>query len=378
MSPMSHAVLGTVVIAQEIARCGVSRVVRGRLPDRADRVTADWLSAALGVPVRTVSVLGQDSGTAARALVALDAEPGRVFLKLTPRDLRQQVLLNVVGLGRREVLFYRAVAPTVPVRVPHCYAAFEDPALGRTVLVLEDLSGKATFRDVRAGVRLPEAEAVVDTLADLHASLWESPRLTGDLATLGPVRRSPRVGALGRAIVRRALRAPARTVADLVPPDLVRRSRVVTEHLATLDAYWAAQPQTLTHGDPHLGNVFFEGARPGFLDWQVATVCPGIRDVAYFLVTSLEPADARAHERNLVERYAARLAGAGIATDADLLWTWYRAIAVEPYVAAMATAGAGERMQTRQVVRSGVARAAAAVEALDTFDAVAGLLGVRR
>ncbi|GAA0234124.1 phosphotransferase [Cryptosporangium japonicum] len=350
----------------------------GRLPDRADRVSAEWLSSALGRPVRSVSVLSQDSGTAARARIALDAEPGRVFVKLTPRDVRQQVLMNVVGLGHREVLFYRAVGADVPIRVPRCHAAFEDPSLGRIVLVLEDLTGRATFRDVRDGVGVAEAEAVVDALAGLHAALWESPRLTGALAGLGPLRRSPVVGVFGRALVRRALGRPAGPVADLVPADLVRRGRVVAENLEAIDEFWAAQPRTLTHGDPHLGNLFFEGDAPGFLDWQVATVCPGIRDVAYFLVTSLAPTTAREHERRLVDRYAQRLAAAGVEADPAPLWTAYRAIAAEPYIAALATAGAGERMQPRAVARSAVARAAAAVQALDTFDAIADLVGVRR
>ncbi|MFG1925475.1 phosphotransferase [Cryptosporangium sp. NPDC048952] len=365
-----------MTIAREMARCGVSRAVRGGLPDRADRVTAEWLSSVLGKQVRSVSVLSQDSGTAARARIALDAEPGRVFLKLTPRDVQQQVLMNVVGMGHREVLFYRAVAGDLPIRVPRCYAAFDDPTLGRIAVVLEDLTGKATFRDVRDDVSLAEAEAVVDAFADLHAALWQSPRLSGELAELGPLRRSPVVGMFGRALVRRALAKPAKPVADLISADLARRSRVVSENLETLDAFWAAQPQTLTHGDPHLGNLFFEGGCPGFLDWQVATICPGIRDVAYFLVTSLQPSTAREHERGLVDRYADRLAGAGVKADPETLWTWYRAVASEAYIAAMATAGAGERMQSRAVARSGVERAAAAVEALDTFDAVAALIGV--
>ncbi|WP_051570724.1 phosphotransferase family protein [Cryptosporangium arvum] len=375
---MSPALSGAVTIAREMVRCGVSRAVTGRLPDRAERVTAPWLASVLGREVRSVSLLSQDSGTAARARIALDAEPGRVFVKLTPRDVRQQLLMNVVGLGHREVLFYRAVAADVPIRVPRCYAAFDDPALGRIALVLEDLTGKATFRDVRDDVSVAEAGAVVDAFADLHAALWESPRLTGPLAALGPLRRSPVVGVFGRALVRRALARPAAPVADLVPAALARRSRVVTENLEAIDDFWAAQPRTLTHGDPHLGNLFFEGASPGFLDWQVATICPGIRDVAYFLVTSLTPANAREHERRLVDRYGERLAAAGITSDPDTLWTSYRAIAAEAYIAALATAGAGERMQPRAVARSGVARASAAVQALDTFDAIADLVGLRR
>ncbi|SHN46490.1 phosphotransferase family protein [Cryptosporangium aurantiacum] len=386
MNP-SLALRCAATLGREVARCGASRVVRGRLPDRGSRVTTGWLEAALGLPsgaLRSIDLVSEDSGTAARARFALDVRPGHdapshVFLKLTPHNFAQHVMMNVVGLGTREALFYRAVAPHVPIRVPGCHAVRVDPALGRIALVLEDLSGRATFRDVRDDVSLREAEAVVDAFADLHAALWESPRLSGELAPLGPLRlRSPVVGYLGGAVVRRGLAKPAASVTDLIPADVVRRSRVLYENLPAVDAYWAAQPQTLTHGDPHLGNLFFEGPTPGFLDWQVATIGPGVRDVVYFVVTAMRVPEARKHERDLVERYAARLGAAGVAANPETLWTSYRALAAEAYIAAVATAGAGERMQSREVARSGVQRAAAAVEALDTFEVLADLVGLER
>ena len=65
--------------------------------------------------------------------------------------------------------------------------------------------------------------------------------------------------------VKRGLSKPA-PHADLMPPDLVEKSSILYEHVVEVDAFWTAQPQTLTHGDPHLGNLFFEGPNPGFLD----------------------------------------------------------------------------------------------------------------
>ncbi|MFI5952266.1 phosphotransferase family protein [Cryptosporangium sp. NPDC051539] len=381
MPSLALIVVSAAIVARESARCGVSRLVRGRLPDRGSRVTARWLESAMGLAegkINTVEILGENSGTAARVRLALDADadvPAQVFLKLAPRSFLQHVMMNVVGLGMREATFYGEAAADVPIRVPECHGVHVEPGLGRIALVLEDLTGRATFRDVRAGVSPAEAEAVVDAFADLHAAFWQSPRLAAELAPLAPLRRSaPVVSLAGSTLVRRALAKPAEPVADLIPADLVRRSRVLSEHLTDVDAFWAAQPPTLTHGDPHLGNLFFEGPRPGFLDWQVATVGPGIRDVAYFVSTSMPVADAREHERGLVARYAARLESAGVAVDAEQQWTFYRALASEAYVAALATAGAGERMQPRDVARSGVERAAAAVQALDTFDVLESLV----
>ena len=128
------------------------------------------------------------------------------------------------------------------------------------------------------------------------------------------------MSALGDLIRRRFLGNMKGPTADLVPADMKRKCRILFERSADIDAFWASQPQTLLHGDPHLGNLFFEGASPGFLDWQVAMSGAGMRDVAYFATVSVEPTLLRRIERDLVERYAARLEAVGIVVDADHLW----------------------------------------------------------
>ncbi len=67
-----------------------------------------------------------------------------------------------------------------------------------------------------------------------------------------------------------------------------RASRMLFEQRDAIEAFWATEPQTLCHGDTHLGNLFFEGSSPGFLDWQAVMMGPGIRDVSYFLIASVD------------------------------------------------------------------------------------------
>ena len=374
--------VGTLVT--ELGRFAADRIAPGgTVPDRPSGITAPWLEGVMDLAPGTlhgVTVVSQDSGTAARARLALDAAPGaevptHVFLKLAPRDAQQRVMMNVVGLGAREVLFYRAAAPDVPVRVPRCCGIAVDARRGRNVIVLEDLVG-ATFRDVREHLDAAQVEAVVDALARLHAAFWGSPRLHGDLAALTPLRASPVMSVLGSTVIRRWVAAPKATAAELVPADVVRKSRVLTDNIEAVDRYWNAQPATLTHGDPHLGNLFFEGAAPGFLDWQVCHRGAGIRDVAYAVTAALEPELARKAERSLLERYVDGLAAAGVKTDIEAQWLAYRAVATEFYVAAVSTASSGERMQSADIMRVGVERAVAAVEALDSFAALSELTGL--
>jgi hypothetical protein len=83
---------------------------------------------------------------------------------------------------------------------------------------------------------------------------------------------------------------------------------------------------------------------------------------------------ARAIERDVVGRYAGRLAANGVAVDPEATWTRYRAAISEFYIAAVVTAGTSERMQPHAVTRAGVERAVAAAEANDTFAVLAHLL----
>lgn len=385
MAPSARNVARSAgLLATESLRTGLDRVLPdGALPRRGRDITPGFLERALRLDagsVRAVEVLREDSGTASRALLGVEADratglPSRLFVKLPPRRFDQHLLMNLMGLGTQEVTFYRRIAPRAPVRVPHCYGTGLEPRRGRNLILLEDLGPSARFRDVRASCDLPEAEAVVDALADLHATFWQADGPSPDLAGYGA--RSESATLLGYAVARRLLGNLRSEAADIVPAEVRRGSRVLLDK-APVDAFWASLPQTVIHGDTHLGNLFFEDGSPGFLDWQVSTVGPGIRDVAYFVVASVDPPLARQTEHGLVERYAARLGAAGVEVDADELWTLYRAGVSEFYVSAVATMETGERMQPAEVARVGVERAALAAEALQTFDVLASLVAAHR
>ncbi len=387
MSPSVPLVAQSVgLVAREALRAGFDRGLPtgGAVPLRSSGITSRWLEGAMKLrpgAIRSARVVDEHHGTALRARIAVDADPGvdvpnHLFAKLTPKNLQQHLLMNVMDLGKREVLFYRAIAPEAPIRVPRCYAAEVDARRGRNVMVLEDLSGRARFRDIREPCDTAEAEAMVDALADLHGAFWQTDRFTTDLGLL--VGRSPAATFLGNLFVRRILGDLKGQAADIVPGDIQRKSRVLFECKEGVDAFWAAEPQTVIHGDPHLGNLFFEGAAPGLLDWQAVMAGPGIRDVAYFVVASVETQVARKIERGLVDRYAARLGTTGVTVDADQLWTRYRAAVSEFYISAVVTAGTGERMQPQEISRVGVERVVAAVKALETFDVLAALMAGER
>jgi hypothetical protein len=376
------AAQGVAIVTREVARTSLERFVPGEssVPLRSSGVTPTWLEGTLGLRaggIRSVQVLSEDSGTAARARIAVESEPDVdipefLFLKLTPANYLQRMMMQVFDLGANEVFFYQTLSEQVPVRVPHCHAALIDTRRGRNVIILEDLAESALFRDIRDPATAPQAEVVVDAMADQHAAFWGTDRFAGDLRSM--TGRSAAANFLGDIVRKRFLGNMKGQAADIVPESVKRQGTIFFERSADIDAMWAAEPQTVLHGDTHLGNLFFEGDEPGFIDWQVARAGAGIRDVAYFTSSSLDIDVRRTVERPLVERYAERLDAAGIEVDFDHLWALYRAGFTEFYTSAVAASEAGDRAQDPEICRVGVERAAAACEDHDSFGVLAALI----
>jgi aminoglycoside phosphotransferase (APT) family kinase protein len=84
-----------------------------------------------------------------------------------------------------------------------------------------------------------------------------------------------------------------------------------------------AGPMCVVHGDTHQGNSFLraDGQRL-WLDWQMVRKGSPLRDVEYFLVSSLDVDDRRTAAPDLVEHYRQALvaAGAESAPSRDDAW----------------------------------------------------------
>jgi hypothetical protein len=341
-------------------------------PLEVDELTAEWFSDALNADVQRVEVLDRHSGTTGRARIALSGAPSvpaTVFVKLPPFDAAQRVFVNNVGMGVTEARFFCDLAGEVGVRVPKAlFATYSGD--DRYIMVFEDLEA--------GGCRFPSqddpdiefrARDIVEQLAVLHARYWESPRFEegGDLAWIAP--KATGHGDGGAQFVRMAIDG----YTDRLPEGFLPLAEFYVEHSRDVMRLYREGPRTLVHGDPHLGNLFVDGERTGFLDWAVIARAPGLRDVAYVLCNSIPTEVRRAHERDLVAHYCDLLGAEGIDLDFDTAWAQYRLFAVYSWVSATCTLGMGSKWQPVHIGLGGTTRATTAAVDLD----VLGLLETR-
>ncbi|MEU5950432.1 aminoglycoside phosphotransferase family protein [Micromonospora sp. NPDC047465] len=180
---------------------------------------------------------------------------------------------EVLDMFRAEVRFYREIAPVVGVRVPACLHS--EIAAEGTTLVLEDLSSWQPGADPIAHAQL---------LSHMHqhwagqAPLrWPWLRPVGAAADLvGDLfdRTMPTLAA------RPDLPANLRSLAGR----LVGRVPMVEQDIAS------AGPLTLVHGDASAHNVRTSpNGELALLDWEDVSAAPGVIDLAWLLLSSVDP-----------------------------------------------------------------------------------------
>jgi hypothetical protein len=99
--------------------------------------------------------------------------PPTLVAKIRGATEVQRQMDQAMGLFGREAEFYARIADQVPIRTPACVHIGNGDD---TPLLLEDL-GELRMGDQMEGMRIADAEVMMDALADLHARFWEAPGL---------------------------------------------------------------------------------------------------------------------------------------------------------------------------------------------------------
>ena len=292
-------------------------------------ITPAWLASVLGGEVGGFEQERIGDGLVGMnlRLTLRDADPAlprSVVAKLPSPDPTSRA----TGVGmrnyEREVRFYTQIAPTVDIRVPHCFHGEWDEASGDFVLLLEDMA-PAAQGDQIAGCSVDVAVTTVQELAKLHGPRWDDPALH-DVDWLS--RRGPddagTLQAMWTMFVE-GFRATYRRHLDDAQADALER---FGGRVAEWIAGRPSGPLAVTHGDFRLDNLLFATDAGGppvtAVDWQTPGHGPPVADLSYFVGAGLLPHDRRAHERALLRTYQEALGGYGVAVDDDWLWDQYR------------------------------------------------------
>ncbi len=289
----------------------------------------------VGENVRCVLRWDDPSGSTADA-----NRPGSVVIKLASTNADSRAAAEATRTYIREVGFYRDVASTVAIRVPKTYHISEDRSANSFILVMEDIS-PARAGDQLTGCTLDQAGLAVDAAADLHGSTWGRPELAAMDWIDEPTEQTE---------------ADRVALFQMLYQGFVDRYRTILspeelgfgEWLAANFEQWLAarpEPQCLIHGDFRPDNMLFgtdagadaSSRAPALttVDWQTPSLGGGLSDVAYFLSGSLDPAELRRLEPELLGLYLAGLAEHGVELSQSDAWVQYRLAAPAGYAMAV-------------------------------------------
>jgi hypothetical protein len=358
-----------------------------RLPAAPEEIDAAWLTTALaprypGVRVADVEVVEIRQVTNCHSFLRIRYDepagaPEAVFAKLPPIDPKRRDVVLRSEMGTKEVAFYTRLAPSLPgIRKPDVHVALADPSDLTFVMLMEDLD--------LAGCRIPDgtwglspdaAARALEDLADLHVRFEDPARRRAEVPW-APLARDGRPPGLG------LLRYGLDHHRDKLSDTFAWATETYLAHPEELIALWAdgPGPHTVVHGDPHIGNLFDDHGRTGFLDWGVINVTTPIRDAGYLLTMAMQPEDRRPNEEALLRHYLdVRRAKGGAPIGFDEAWATHRLHALYCVPAACQIVTFPEDAPPRRKVFAAafLARVEAALEDLDVRGAVRDATGWR-
>jgi aminoglycoside phosphotransferase (APT) family kinase protein len=349
-----------------------------------DAIDSTWLtdvltSASLLSSGRVTEVQRESCGTGLlsdsyRFTLTYDppeSGPASIVGKFASADPTSREYGRQAGQYRNEVCFYQLLAGMLSVAIPTpIYAALADNETD-FVLLMDDLA-PARVVDQLVGCSRDEAARVMEQAAALHADSW----YRSDLAATEWLKNTIRGWIRITDGFDETVATFRDSFGDLIPDSDVAQAAELIPHR---DAWKGilSEPRCLWHNDLRADNVLFDaklGAMPvAVLDWQGVTYARGTLDVAYFLGTSLDTDERRAHERELVAHYHTALCAHGVTGyTAEECWDEYRLLAIHPLQTGVFGLGAVKRSaRGDEMWRTWIERSSAMTRDLDSFSLLA-------
>ncbi len=353
------------------------------VPRVADEIDERWLEEALqprhpGVKVESVTVAERHEVTNSHAWLDVCYSPSgapgptRLFCKLLPDEAGRREAIAQTQMGLREAMFYDRLAPDLSLRVPQAHAVRFDAESGAFILLLEDLVEAGCTVSTGPESPTPDAAAkALEELAAMHVRFEDASVRRREASWVSPPDPPSDYGST-------RLAEGLEHHRDRLTPAFVEMSEVYIEHRDALHAAWSEGPPTVIHGDTHIGNLFFEGDRVGFLDWGLIVVNTPLRDVSYFLNMCLSIEDRRTWDAQLIRHYLeVRRALKGESISEDEAWKRHRihAAYLAPASCQIVTFPEGISERRAKFSEHFLARASAAIEDLESREALRKFCG---
>ncbi|QPC84827.1 phosphotransferase [Phototrophicus methaneseepsis] len=252
----------------------------------------------------------------------ISSAPRQVFMKISKPSFEW---------GEKEVRFYNEIAPRMFKRyraqdfpVLQCYAAEYFPELGRSFVILEDISDRFKPAHDGAPPSLLHYEKIMEGLAHLHAYWWEHE----DLGNHTPL---PDAAMLDEQLTAYQAKYEAFKAHMLKIGRLGVRQQQILETVTTKwpsdqrERLLAGKGITLIHRDTHPDNFMYAPREVKLLDWQSWRAGVGTTDIAYFLAGFAPDNVRKFQEKRLVQRYYDTLLRLGVKNYSwQACWDDYR------------------------------------------------------
>ena len=296
-----------------------------KLPTGPQELSAEWITSALretgtisdsAVTGFDYEIIGEGVGVLgqlARVQLRYDSReedaPASLVGKFPASVQENRDLANLFRFYEREVRFYERIAEEVELRTPKRYYSHFDEDTNDFVLLIEDMAPARCGNQVE-GCSREAARATVLNLAPFHATWWDkvdTPHLDWIPYANDPIQH------FAESSYNDGWETFTRNFGDRLPPRAMAiAERFRTKIIAMLDAL-ANSPITIAHGDLRYDNLFFGAdGEMAVADWQIIVRARGTYDVAYFMSQSVDPADRKASEMDIVRSYHETLLEHGV------------------------------------------------------------------
>lgn len=299
-----------------------------------DRITPEWLTQALQnsghLPQGKVAsleykIIGTGKmGDNARFVLGYEGETGNapksVIIKFPAEDETARAMAGAQGAYYNEVMFYRDLAGKTKMRTPVIYANEVSEDRQSFITVMEDMAPAEPGSQL-IGATLDQTRAALGQAAKLAVAFYGDESIGERDHVLSQARTD------GGAFAQELLQQSWPTFLERFGAGINDECRGFAEAYINKHMQFATRfkgPKTLAHGDFRSENILFNGNDACIVDWQTTIETSPLADVAYFLGGSVDTADRRQWERDLIREYSELLAGEGLDLGFDECWSQYR------------------------------------------------------